>query len=304
TASAESELTQAHARMLGRIQQRVASKETKVEYLSRLAWALIRLKDMPSAEKLLDRALALKPAEPATRKELAGVLAAAGRHALARQMYDGLKLTLTDRLRLAEIDLAGRRFDDADMQVQAVLRLRPGHKHARLVQAAILAGRKRYAEAGKLYEELARDHPDDTAIPLKLAEVALWSEDYDTALIRFQELLEKNPDQPAIWKGYVDAAASAKTLPESCRAMAVHVHQKVRSTAAGDAVFLTRLAWVLRRVKEPDRAIEALERALALDPNSRSIRLQLAETLYERGDHAQAEQHFKVLLGPRPAASK
>jgi tetratricopeptide (TPR) repeat protein/cellulose synthase/poly-beta-1,6-N-acetylglucosamine synthase-like glycosyltransferase len=303
-ASAEAELTTAHARTLARIQQRAASKETKVEYLSRLAWAWIRLKDVPRAEKLLDRALALKPTEPPVRKELAGVLAAAGRHALARQMYDGLKLTLADRLRLGEIDLAGRRFDEADAHVQTVLRLRPNHKQARLLQAAILAGRKRYAEAGKLYEELAGAYPDDPAIPLRLAELALWSEDYDTALARYQELLDKIPDQPALWRGYVDAAASAKTLPATSRATAIHVHQKTRAAPAGDSVFLTRLAWVLRRVKELDRAIDALEKALALDPDSRATRLQLAETLYERGDHAKAEQHFQILLRARPAAGK
>ncbi|HMF11837.1 MAG TPA: tetratricopeptide repeat protein, partial [Gemmataceae bacterium] len=160
------------------------------------------------------------------------------------------------------------------------------------------------AEAGKLYAELARAYPDDTTIPIKLAELALWSEDYDAALARYQELLDKNADQPALWKGYVDAAASAKTLPEACRTTTIHVHQNAGSAASGDAVFLTRLAWVLRRVKELDRSIAALEKALALDPESRPIRLQLAEALYERGEHARAEQHFQLLLRARPSASK
>src|SRR5262249_19918634 len=116
-ASAEAELTAPQVRLLARIHERKATTETKVEYLSRLAWTWIRLKESPRAERLLDRGLSLNPTDPATRRELAGVLAAAGRHVQARRMYDGLKLTQTDRFRLVELDLAARRFDEADKEV-------------------------------------------------------------------------------------------------------------------------------------------------------------------------------------------
>jgi cellulose synthase/poly-beta-1,6-N-acetylglucosamine synthase-like glycosyltransferase/predicted Zn-dependent protease len=303
-ASAEADPTPSLARLLGRIEQQSATRETKVEYLSRLAWLCVRLKEVPRAEKLLDRALALKPAEPAVRKELAGALAAAGRHAQARQMYDGLNLTLSDRFRLVEISIASRRFDDADGELQGILRVKPGNRKARLFQAAVLSGRKQFAAAAKLYQELARTFPEDTTIPRKLAELALWSEDFDTALARYQELLDQNVDQPGLWKGYIDAAASAKVLPRNVPATAVHIADNARKAQTADAVYLTRLAWVLRRVKELDRAVRALEQALSLEPDSRSIRLQLAETLYEKGEHAAAERHFQVLLRARSTPRK
>ena len=62
---------------------------------------------------------------------------------------------------------------------------------------------------------------------------------------------------------------------------------------------------VLRRVKETDRSIALLETALAADPGSRGTRQQLAEALYEKGDYAGAEKHYKVLLqtpAPRQTA--
>jgi cellulose synthase/poly-beta-1,6-N-acetylglucosamine synthase-like glycosyltransferase/predicted Zn-dependent protease len=303
-ASAAGTLTEAQTRMTIRIHDRRAAVEIKVEYLSRMAWVMIRLKETTRAEKLLDRALSLKPTDPAVRKELAGVLAAAGRHLLARQMYDGLKLTLADHYRLAEIDIAGRQFEAAEKEIEAILHVRPGDRKARLLQAAILMGNKKFGEATKLYQELAQAHPGDPTIPIKLAELALWSGDYDMALARYQELLDKDVQQPALWKGYIDAAASATALTETLPKTVVHILDKTRTTQTRDVVFLTRMAWVLRRVKELDRSAAILEMALAVEPNNRTIRLQLAETLYEKGDHARAESHFQALLRTRDSSRK
>jgi cellulose synthase/poly-beta-1,6-N-acetylglucosamine synthase-like glycosyltransferase/tetratricopeptide (TPR) repeat protein len=295
-ASASLPLTEAHKRMAVRIYGRHAARETKVEYLSRLAWVLYRVKELAKVNQLLDRAVALRPAEPAVRKELAGVLAAAGRHQQARQMYQGLKLTPADRYRLAEIDTAGRKFDAAEKQVRAILEERPGDLKAQMLLATIYSGSKQFAKAAKLYQQLLEDNPQDPTIPVKLAELALWGGDYDTALAQFQKLLDRNAQQPALWKGYIDAAASAKALPETLHRTVLRIYQNLREPEAKDAVFLTRLAWVLRRVKEPNKSIALLKKDLALDPGSRPVRLQLAQTLHEVGAYREPGEHFKVLL--------
>jgi predicted Zn-dependent protease len=295
-ASASLPLTEAHKRIAVRIYGRHAARETKVEYLSRLAWVLYRVKELAKVNQLLDRAVALRPTEPPVRKELAGVLAAAGRHQQARQMYQGLKLTPADRYRLAEIDTAGRKFDAAEKQVRAILEERPGDLKAKMLLATIFSGSKHFAKAAKLYRQLLEDNPQDPSIPVKLAELALWGGDYDTALAQFQKLLDRNAQQPALWKGYVDAAASAKALPETLHQTVLRIYQNLREPEAKDAVFLTRLAWVLRRVREPNKSIVLLKKALALDPGSRPIRLQLAQTLHEVGAYREAGEHFKVLL--------
>ena len=61
-------------------------------------------------------------------------------------------------------------------------------------------------------------------------------------------------------------------------------------------MYLGRLAWVLRRLKENDKAVEVLREALDLDPKARAVRSQLAETLYEIGRYDEAEKHFAILL--------
>jgi predicted Zn-dependent protease len=295
-ASAPTPLTEAHKRMAVRIYDRRATQETKVEYLSRLAWVLCRVKEPAKANQLLDRAVALRPTKPAVRKELAGVLAAAGKHAQARQMYKGLKLTTADRYRLAEIDAADRKFDAAERQVRAILRERPADLKAQLLLATILSGSKQFAKAAKVYRQLGRDYPQDPTIPVKLAELALWSGDYDSALAQFQRLLDKKAQQPALWAGYIDAGASARALPDALHKTVLHIYKNLRKAETKDAVFLTRMAWVLRRVKEPNKSIALLKKALARDPGSRPIRLQLAQTLHEVGAYWEAEEHFKALL--------
>jgi predicted Zn-dependent protease len=303
-ASTEMLLTENHARMVLRIHERRAGVETRVEYLSRLAWVLFRLKELPKVEKLLDRALSLHPTEPAVRKELAGVLAAAGRPQEARKLFEGLKLTLADHYRLAEMDIAAGQFDPAEKEVRTILQARPGDLRAQLLLAAVLSGGKKYGAAAQLYQKLLADHPENRTIPVKLAELALWSGDYDTALAQFQGLLDKDVGRQGLWRGYIDAAASAKTLPAAAHQTVLHIYEQTRRATPKEPVFLARLAWVLRRVKEPQKGTALLQQALALDPGSRTLRLQLAEGLYEAGAYEEAEKHFQVLLRTAPASRR
>jgi tetratricopeptide (TPR) repeat protein len=295
-ASSEGSFTTGQAQTIERLRERLGGAENKAEYLSRLAWVMLRLKETSKGEKLLDRALALKPEEPTVRRELAGVLAAAGRHEEARRLYDGLKLTFADRYRLAEIDLAAGQYESAEKRVNEILQARPDDFRGQLLLAAVLSGTRRGPEAARLYRKLQRENPDDRTIPARLAELALGAGDYDNALTQFQDLLDRDPDEPALWAGYVDAAASASRLGDKVRPTAVRIYESLRERKSSDATLLTRLAWVLRRVKEADRSIALLEKALALEPTSRATRRQLAETLYEKGDYAEAEKHYQILL--------
>jgi predicted Zn-dependent protease len=300
-ASAEGKFTPAEARLIERIYAEWLATENRVEYLSRLAWVLHRLKEAPKVERLLDRALAPHPADPAVRRELAGVLAAAGRYDQARRLYDGLKLTFADHYRLAEIAISSRRYDEAEREVGEILQARPEDFRGRMLQAAVLSGTKHYAEAAQLYHKLLEEHADDRTLPVKVAELTLWGGDYDGAVVLYQELLDRDMDQAELWRGYVDAAASATRLSDKVRPTALAIYGRTRAVKAEDTVFLARLAWVLRRVKELGKSAKLLEKALALEPDSRSIRQQLAETLQEKGDYDEAEKHFRILLHSRPS---
>ena len=66
---------------------------------------------------------------------------------------------------------------------------------------------------------------------------------FASALLRdvppFRAFEHLHPSQHAQW---VDAAASAKRLPDKLRPTAVHIYERVRAGKTDDAVFLGRLA--------------------------------------------------------------
>src|SRR5262249_20037783 len=278
----------------------LAGKAESATPLSRLAWILFRLKQKEKATALLDKALALRPVEPAVRKELAGVLAAVGRRQHALNLYRGLELEPDDRLRLAEMYAAEQKLDDAEREARAAVKARPDDRKSAWLLADILLWNRKYEEAGKLFRTLQEAEPNNPLLPQRLAELALWSGGYDEALDRFQKLLAGDFDQTTYWKSYVDAAASARKLNDDNKRTALHLYEAVRKNGAKDAVYLSRLAWVLRRSNEKEKAVELLRMALALAPESRPIRSELAETLYETGHYDEAEKHFSILLRSRP----
>src|SRR5262249_19144347 len=129
---------------------------------------------------------------------------------------------------------------------------------------------------------------------------ALWSGQYDEAAERFGKLLAADPEQAAHGKRFVDAAASAKKLGDEHKRTALRLYEAARKEGGKDAVYLSRLAWVLRRYREQEQAGGLRRQALGGAPDSRPIRSELAETLYETGHFDEAERHFGILLRNRP----
>jgi cellulose synthase/poly-beta-1,6-N-acetylglucosamine synthase-like glycosyltransferase/predicted Zn-dependent protease len=302
-ASSAKQVNATHAPLALRIGARaLADRTDNVPHLSRLAWVLFRLGNKDKATALLDRALALRPTEPAVRKELAGVLAAVGRRPQALELYRGLDLGATDRFRVAEMYAAESKLADAERELRAVLEKQPDDAKARRLLADVLLWSKNYTEARKLYQELQAAGADDPALPLRLAQLALWSGDYNDALERFTQLMAVDRELPEHWKGFTDAAASATKLAAAHRTIALQVYEVSRKVQPKDAVFYTRLGWVMRRLKEKEKSVELLKLALTIDPNARDTRAQLADALYDAGKFDEAEKHFSILLRGRPSA--
>ncbi len=151
-----------------------------------------------------------------------------------------------------------------------------------------------------MYRELLRDQPGDNRLPIRLAEISLWAGEYDEALRGYLKLLQPNWNQKDLWPGYIDALASAKKFNMATnRRLVLRIYDQVRKSPPKQVLLLSRLAWVLRRVKEPAKSIVLLQQALRLDPESRVIRRHLAESLQAAGRNDEAEAHFAILLRTR-----
>ena len=105
-------------------------------------------------------------------------------------------------------------------------------------------------------------------------------------LDRYESLLTADFDRPALWWGFVDAAAGAGAMTDGQVRVALAVADKTRAGEhksdrvveafrkqgkdMAEAPYLTRLAWVLHRhAKDPARADGILNMALALRRPSR-----------------------------------
>src|SRR5262249_3303824 len=111
----------------------------------------------------------------------------------------------------------------------------------------------------------------------------------------YQQLLAEDWQQPDLWPGYVDAAASVKTLPpQPHKALLLRIGERARTSK--DAVYLTRLGWVMRRLGDSAKSLIFLKHRLELAPISRQIRRNLADGLQAGGQYDEAERHYQYLL--------
>jgi tetratricopeptide (TPR) repeat protein/cellulose synthase/poly-beta-1,6-N-acetylglucosamine synthase-like glycosyltransferase len=304
-------LTGEQVRLAERIAEQPLPKHPEaVACLTRLAWAFYRQGQQKNDDALrakgavlAEQALALHPRTPAERRELAGVMLAAGRPQTARQLLASpTEGTTADRALLIHVLAAEKNFDEAEVEARKLAEQQPGSFESQLLLADVLGWNRKPAEAIRICEALFAAHPDEARLPRKLTFLNLAARRYDEALRLFHQLLDKDWQQPELWPGYVDAAASAKTLPpQSHKTILLRISERARQST--DAVYLTRFGWVMRQLGESARSIALLNRALELDPTSREIRRNLADGLQAAGQYDEAESHYQYLLRnrtPRP----
>ena len=274
-------------------------------FLSRLAWLLVRVGESGQALKLIDRAVALKPPEPEIRKEIAGVLGAVGQYRRALQMLDGLSLTFEDRLKRIDLYNGDRNFPAAEAECRALLKLKPTQPGLELLLADDLSWEGKFDEAASLVRRLYRANPSAPDLELRLARVEMWGKNYGSAMRQFAALLEKNRASKEAQDGFLEAAAaSSESLDPRSRALLKEIVDNVAAQPSDDPLYLGRLAQAWRRLNDPAKAVALLERAVALDPSSRPLRLQLAEALYSVGRYNEAETNFQLVLGKAKNGSR
>jgi tetratricopeptide (TPR) repeat protein len=263
------------------------------QLLSRLAWILQRGQRKDLSQAVVRKAAALHPKDPALRRELAGVLAVLGENRLAMQMYEGLPLDREDRFRLAGIYSAEKDYDAAEQECRALLRLDAHDSRAQRYLADVLTWKRAYPQALVLWNRLLQADPTNIDLEARRAEVMLWSGDYGEALRDFEALVRKTTDRPSLCRGFVDAAASAKSLTPEQSQLIVQLADRALPELVSDVRFLARLAWVLHQIGEQDRSRRMLEKALALHPPTPGLRRELASVLAAVGMYAEAVQMFE-----------
>lgn len=257
--------------------------DTKVSTLSRLAWILVRAKQYPLAQPLLDQAIKLAPQQDEeTRKELAGVMASAERYRDAVNLMTGIKLDEKGHYTMAQLHSGEKDFTTAEFHIREILKDKPKDQKAREMLANITSWKQEYPQAITMFEELREEYPDEPTYPIRIAEIALWSKEYDRAMDQFAALFVKYPQDTRIWEGFSKAAAQAKSIPFSLHPTALAIAEKVASHPDADnAVLFAATAWMMYKLQNLNLSESLMVRAEEAKITDPAARRELARIYYE-----------------------
>ncbi len=251
------------AKLAGETIPRFAEKEDEIAYLGRLGLVLVREgnrtrnKEMlATANRLVDRALALAPKTDALRREMAGILWAVGKTKEGLALMEGLKLTAQDRFNRAKMFTDVKDFSQAEQEVKMLLSA----------------------------------NPTDAKAQALMAQVMLWSANKDPeriskALALLESRLKDNFEQPELWGTFIDAVSAGSKdskMSDSQKELALKIAGQPYEKFVDlkdPAAMLSRLAWAFYQAGDKDRSKDFLDKAVALHPTDPDTLKELAGVL-------------------------
>lgn len=250
------------------------------------------------AVQALERALSLDPADPLTPLLLHDALIEAGRpaaaleHAAAAVDADPSNVPALERFVAAR---ARAGAVDGDL-VRAMLHLAPdrGRVHAVVAQVALLRGRPAEAEARALLYQSR--HARHAGAWLALAGVHLGTGEVGAALEAALKALTLRPDDRTIWLELCRILPLAGEPEEAQRAVG-----EIRLRFANDAILLGAAGAVAVAAEDRPRALELCARAVDLQPDLPSLRLQYASVLADAGRYGEALGELSIAWTIAPA---
>jgi cellulose synthase/poly-beta-1,6-N-acetylglucosamine synthase-like glycosyltransferase/tetratricopeptide (TPR) repeat protein len=294
-AASAPKLTDVDARLVQPIAEQLSKDGEDVVSLSRLAWVLHRVDEPALCLRVLDRAQSLKPTDPAARKELAGMLGAAGRYKEALALFAGFPVEAVGRQHLASLCEAAGDFAQAAAHYRVILQKTPKDVAVLEHLGLVLSWKKDFAAAAAAYERLAAMNPENAEWALRVAELKLWSGDAAGALPAYCRLLEEDPRQQQLWQGFVDAAGMVPRLTATQAQLARRIGTEVLASAEEEPLFLSRLAWVLVKAGATADAQTILDRADMLQSGDLDVRKELAGVFGAVGNFRRAIELYQGL---------
>jgi tetratricopeptide (TPR) repeat protein len=226
----------------------------------------VRAGNLPLALKRFEEYLKAKPDDHAVRKEYAGVLVQAGElERAARQFLQLIPARPKDptlRTALADVYLASKEYSRAIEQLRQAVDLAPTNLEAAVKLARAYTFENDFTNATRIYDRyLAGIQPDDEKAPRGMGSLLLDLERPDAALTFLKPLLARRPD---------------------------------------DLEVLAELVRAYTRLGDRGKTAEALSDLARASPRERSVRLALADTLYESGDYEPAAVVYGQVLQADP----
>ena len=264
----------------------------------RLAAAHMTNKDPPAAEQSLRKALELKPGDTQIQRGLIFVLLEEKRvdeaMAIARAVQkqrpkESVGFALEGDIRASQKD-----WDAATAAYRAGLRVEPSTDLAMKLHAGTTAAGKA-SEADRFAATWMNAHPKDAAFLTYLGDSALARKDYAAAEQHYLAALQLQPDIASVLNNL------AWATQQMHKAGGIAYAEKANAVAPHQPAFMDTLAMLLSEKGDHARAVALELKALELQPENATFRLNLAKIYLAAGEksHAKTELDAVAKLGDK-----
>lgn len=267
----------------------------------RMAEINVAAKDSETAIQNLRKALELKPDLVAAQRGLIALYVDAQNFRDAQKVVGEVKQQRPKEAIgfLFEGDIATTRkaWPDAVAAYRTGLKVTPSTELA-IRLYVVLRANGNGAEAEKFANGWITDYPKDAAFRLAMAESATANKDYSAAVRHYQALLQTQPDNPVILNNMAWALGQLKD------SKALGYAEKANRIAPNQTAIMETLGSLLAEKGEMVRALELLQKALDLAPQSAELKLSLARVQIKAGKKIEARKNLDELasLGEKYAA--
>ena len=191
--------------------------------------------------------------------------------------------------------LGASRFDEAAYEFEIALRLQPQHYVAAINLARVKVAKGEYNDAERLYRSLLQTYPENPALLMSLAYLAMRRTDFGQAaqLLTQVTLLDEEAVLP---RYHLAIALLAVGRPrDAIHHLRAAVRSEVRSAPLYHAL---GVAYAL--ADQPGRAVRCFKSALKLSPEMGEPVQALARIFLEKGDLEAATELLKDYLESNP----
>jgi len=264
--------------------------------------------DLAGVVEAYRKAVGEDPTDIDSRRALASALNEVGDAAGAMSEYQEiLRLQPDDTNTLYNMGtiLAGQGdLDGAISYLRRAMAVAPDHADARVNLAMILEERGELAAAEDLYAQALEIAPYDLQIKVYWAELLTRRQRTGEALEILAALLEEDPDNATVMLAMGDARRADSNEDAALEAYARVLNLETESEHLARAH--VRIAELYLGADRLQEATTYLQQAARLLPDSREIRLALANALGRAGEFARAADQFReaVRLEPRDEQSR
>ena len=262
-----------------------------------LAHAQARQGDFDGAASTLIRAQEKAPEHEGVARDLIGVYLKSGKPEQALKVAQDVQKRrpqdAAGHLLEGDVRAFTKKWPDAERAYRAALKVdsRSSAAAVRVYRVLVVSGRRQ--EAVEFAADWTARNPTDVQLRMAVAEVALASKDYATAVQQYEAALRNDPNNAVILNNL------AWSLGELKDPKAIGIAERAVQLAPNSAIVLDTLGMLHLRLGDAKRGFELLERVRQLEPERLDLRLHYAIGLLQTGRTQEGKAELQELAAAK-----